>query len=182
MTDLVEAYASDAKVKLGEGTIVAYKSDIREFMEFVKEKGKTIAKINKLDLQDYIISIKEKKGFTKDTLGYHLAAISSFYEFLLFEGKVKFNPVIEVRKRYLQNYKNDGEKHTHKLITIPEAAKIVNSCIDIRDKAMLMVLFKTGIRRGELLSLDVSDVNLKRWIYIAQVNQEANQSQGLFRC
>ncbi|MCJ7443750.1 MAG: tyrosine-type recombinase/integrase [Methanotrichaceae archaeon] len=161
MDDLVEEYAADAEARgLDRKTIIVYVGNIRRFLKFVEERKKPITKINKLDLRDYIIK-KREKGFTASTLRYNLAAISSLYDFLLFEGKVKFNPVIEVRKRYLSTYKNDGEKQTHKIISIADAAKMIQNSFDIRDKAMLMVFFKTGIRRGELLSLDVNDVDLE---------------------
>jgi integrase/recombinase XerD len=160
MPDLIEAFAADARGRgLDKRTIIVYTGNIRRFLDFVKERKKPIAKIDKTDLRDYIIKLKEEKGFTSATLRYNLAAISLLYDFLLFEGKVKFNPVIEVRKRYLSTYKIDSEKQTHRAISAIEAAKVINNCIDIMDKAMLMVLFKTGIRRGELLSLDVGDVD-----------------------
>lgn len=160
--DLIEAYAADAEGRgLDRKTIIVYTGNIRKFLEFVEKRKKPLTKIDKLDLRDYIVKKREEKGFTASTLRYNLAAISSLYDFLVFEGKVKFNPVIEVRKRYLSNYKNDGEKHTYKLISIAEAAKMVNSCFDIRDKTMLLLLFKSGIRRNELLSLDLSDINFQ---------------------
>ncbi|MCJ7444891.1 MAG: tyrosine-type recombinase/integrase [Methanotrichaceae archaeon] len=160
--DLIEAYAADALGRgLAKKTITVYTGNIRKFLEFAEKRKKAITKINKLDLRDYVVKMREEHGFTESTLRYNLAAISSLYDFLLFEGKVRFNPTIEVRKRYLSAYKNDGEKHTHKIISIPDAAKMIQNSFDIRDKAMLMVFFKTGIRRGELLSLDIDDVDLK---------------------
>ena len=100
-----------------------------------------------------------KQGLTTRTIRSRLNAISSFYEFLIFEGKRKDNPIREVRSRYLQQYKTDSECHTHKLISIEDAARLTDACIDIRDKAMVILMFKTGVRRGELLSMEVQDIN-----------------------
>jgi integrase len=69
------------------------------------------------------------------------------------------NPVVAVRKRYLASYKTDGERHTHRIVSIEDGARLINSLVDIRDKALLMLLFKTGIRRRERIALDVDDIN-----------------------
>jgi integrase len=67
----------------------------------------------------------------------------------------------EVRVRYLSQYKTISEQHTHKIISVEDAARLVNACVDIRDKAMLLIMLKTGIRPGELLSMEVGDINWK---------------------
>ena len=158
--DFVEQYAKDVRAQgLTTGTILAYRLNIEKFMLFFNKKK--ITEIDKLDLRDYVAHMREDKGFTSNTLRYNLAAISSFYEWLIFEGLANSNPVLEVRKRYLKNYKNDGEKHTHQLISIEQASKMVKGCIDVRDRAILMVLFKTGIRRNEMLSLDIADIDFE---------------------
>jgi len=71
------------------------------------------------------------------------------------------NPVTEVQKRYTQRYKSDGESQTHKIVSVEEASALVDPLVDVRDKAILLFLFKTGIRKGELISLNVDSVNLK---------------------
>jgi len=157
-TDLVKEYETDARTRgLSPLTITSYTSDIYKFMEFIK---KPMSKVDKMDIRDYIAHLRSLK-LTSKTIRYNLAAVSAFFEFLIFEGKVKSNPVIEARKRYLSGYKVDGECHTHKIISVEEATKMINSLLDIRDKTLLLLLFKTGIRRSELLSLDISDINFK---------------------
>lgn len=71
------------------------------------------------------------------------------------------NPTKGGRKRYLNRYKSTGEEETHQVISTSDAARMIKSCLNITDKTILLVLFKTGIRRNELLSLDVDDVDLK---------------------
>jgi integrase/recombinase XerD len=61
-----------------------------------------------------------------------------------------------VRKRYLKCCKDNGEVHERQLISVDAMAKMINSTLDIRDKAILTLLAKTGMRRNELISLDVS--------------------------
>ncbi|MDD1751571.1 MAG: tyrosine-type recombinase/integrase [Methanotrichaceae archaeon] len=173
MADLIEEFKSDARTRgLAESTIVAYVSDIREFMGFIK---KPISKVDRVDLREYVAYLRSR-GLKSKTLGYNLAAVSSFFEFLIFEEKVKSNPVLEVRKRYLKGYKTDGEGQTHKIISVDEATAMVNALVDIRDKAILILLLKTGIRLGELVSLDVKDVNFEdRRILLKSTKKRSNR-------
>ena len=64
-----------------------------------------------------------------------------------------------MRKRYLRRYKDNGDGHERQLISVEDMAKMINSEMDIKDKAIITLLAKTGIRRNELISLDVSDVD-----------------------
>ena len=93
------------------------------------------------------------------TIRHRLNSLGNFFGYLIFEGLRQDNPIPEVRKRYLTSYKAESETHTCKLISVADAAKLINSCMDIRDKAMILLLLKTGVRRGELLSMEVSDIN-----------------------
>jgi integrase len=59
---------------------------------------------------------------------------------------VKSNIILPFRKRYLRQYKDDFEDPQRKLLSIEETARFVNSIMDPRDKAMVVLLAKTGIR------------------------------------
>jgi integrase/recombinase XerD len=158
--DLFKEYEKDAKAQgLDPKTIETYKRNIKKFFKYLGNK--TADDVDKFVIRDYISYMREEKGFTAATLRYNLAAISSFYEWMVFEDRISNNPVTKgVRKRYLNHYKSTGEEQTHQVISKIDAAKMVKSCLNIMDKTILLVLFKTGIRRNELLSLDVDDVDL----------------------
>lgn len=70
------------------------------------------------------------------------------------------NPVLAVRKRYLKRYKDNDVGQARKLVSVEDMARLINSTLDIRDKAVIALLAKTGIRRHELVELDASDVDL----------------------
>ena len=70
------------------------------------------------------------------------------------------NPVPAIQKKYFKQFK--GQTQSRQLISVEDAAKLVRATIDTRDRAILMIFLKTGIRRGELISLDVEDVSLDR--------------------
>jgi site-specific recombinase XerD len=111
-----------------------------------------------MDVRAYV-DMHRKKRLTTQTIRSRLNALSSFYNFLIFEGIRKDNPVHEVRARYLNQYKTDGERHTHKLISVVEAKKLVEFFLDVRDQAMVLLMLKAGVRRGELLCMEVPDIH-----------------------
>lgn len=152
---MIDRWAEDASIGGADPkTIVSYRYSLLHFEKFL---GRPIAEADKMDIRAYV-DMHRKKKLTTRTIQSRLNAVSSFYNFLIFEGLRKDNPVQEVRARYLNQYKTDGERHTHKLISVDEAARLVGYFLDIRDKAMVLVMLKTGIRRGELLSMEVQDI------------------------
>ena len=156
----LKAFASDCRTRgLIPETIKLYLSHVRSFQAFLQAREKVILQADRLDIRDHIEDLRAG-GLRAKSLQMHLTALASLYEWLIFEGQVSRNPVHEVRSR-LRQYKAEGEKQTHKLISIEESAELVEAMVDIRDKAMVLVLFKTGIRQGELLSLDIDDINWK---------------------
>jgi integrase/recombinase XerD len=154
--EMIARWASDATTRgIDEKTVRGYSWSLMNFQKFL---GHSITKADKMEIRAYV-DMHRKKNLTTRTIRSRLNALSSFYEFLLFEEIRKDNPVREVRVRYLTQYKTASEEHTHKLISIEEAARLVQACVDIRDKAMLLLMFKTGVRRGELLSMEMGDIN-----------------------
>ena len=81
------------------------------------------------------------------------------YDYLVYKGYVNKNIILPFRKRYLRRYKKNDTPSVRKLISVEEMADFINSIIPIRDKAIAVLLAKTGIRRGELLSIEIGDVD-----------------------
>ncbi len=155
--DIITQWAMDARTRgVTEKTIYDYTTNLHYYESLLPEKSIAIA--SKMDIRAYV-DWQRKKGLTTATIRNRLIALSSLYEFLIFEGLRADNPVREIRVRYLKQYKSSNEVHTHKLISVEEAARVVSACTDIRDMAMLLLLFKTGVRRGELFSMEVQDIN-----------------------
>ena len=88
------------------------------------------------------------------------SALNSFYGFLEYKGYVKKNIVLTVRKRYLKQYKNGYVPAQRKIIDVDEMSKLLNSIMNLRDRTIVMLFVKTGVRRGELILMDVDDVDL----------------------
>jgi integrase/recombinase XerD len=157
--DLLDRWEADARIRgMAKITIDGYRWALKDFQKFSVARGRRLKDTEKMMLRTYIDDCRSRKLTTR-TIGGRLGAISNFFEFLIFEGIRKDNPVHDVRKRYLSPYKSDSEKQTHQLISVVDAARLVDACMDVRDKAIMLLLFKTGIRRGELLTIEVDDIN-----------------------
>lgn len=139
-------------------TIRRYCRVTRMFMGFMKEHSKDITEVDKHVLRQFI-HYRREGGTDPRTIGYDFAALSTFYGFLVFEGYCSANPVMEVRKRYLTEYKLAKGESPRKLISVEQMSMLINSILNNRDRAVCLLLAKTGLRRAELISLDMDDVN-----------------------
>lgn len=158
--ELIERFEEDCRIKgLTEGTIQSYKSPLRILATYLQNKGLSLLHINREILREYIGFLRERK-INQKTIENHFSAISAFCEYLVYEGLMDKNVALEVRKRYLRRYKNNGNGYgQRKLISVEEMARFINSIPDIRDKAMALLFAKTGIRRKELIAIDLDDIN-----------------------
>ena len=159
---LLELFVEDCHVRgLSDETIRRYKSIAQQFLDFVGQMNVQAVNVDKYILQDYI---RQRRSDSTDqkTLENEISAISSFFSYLAFQDYVAKNPVPEVRKRYLTPYKKETEgdvESPRKLISVEQMSMLINSVVDTRDKAILTLLAKTGLRRGELISLNVTDID-----------------------
>jgi integrase/recombinase XerD len=80
----------------------------------------------------------------------------------IIEEQALGNIILPFRKRYLKRYKEDYDSQERKLITIEEMSRLINSTLDPRDKAIMVLLAKTGARREELVRMDIDDID---WVY-----------------
>ena len=138
-------------------TVLHYGYCLKNFAKYLDVKDPL--KADKEILRGFIGYLKAQEK-TQKTIENYFSCLSSFYEFLVFEGKSSANPVIAVRKRYLKSYTDNDDGQARKLISVEDMARPINSTLDIRDKAVITLLAKTGIRRHELVELDISDVDL----------------------
>jgi integrase/recombinase XerD len=156
---LLELFIEDCRDRqLTPETIRRYQSSIKQYISYLDERGISITKADKHILHDYIRH-RYSKGVNQTTLEQNLSGVTGFYEYLIFEDYMERNPVPGVRKRYLRKYKKDNDGDTEsprKLLTVEEMSLLINSIIDTRDKAILTLLAKTGVRRGELIAMDIN--------------------------
>ena len=117
--------------------------------------------VEKKDLKAYLLRMQES-GVKYTTIERAFASLSSFYAFLEDDEQIESNPLPAFRRRYVRQYKEDGCKERRQLISVEQASMLVNSTLNTRDRAIITLLLKTGMRRGELCALDVHDVDLEK--------------------
>jgi integrase/recombinase XerD len=157
---LIKAFLSDCRLRgYSPETIRSHRSNLKVIAKFLNQNNIYFQNLDKTGLKlilEYLISERRVGWKTRD---HYFSALSSFYEYLTYEDIVKANPVPGFRKRYLKNYKKNGSTPQRKLINVEEASKLINSALSTRDKALMTVLAKTGVRRGELISMDTDDID-----------------------
>ncbi len=136
-----------------------YQSYIRDINAFVKyfEASKKPEELNERDVTDYISYLKDKK-FSSSTLSRVLASIRCFYGFLQKNKVISLNPVEKLKL-------NQTEKHVPEALSQKEIMLLLaqpngNDFKSQRDKAMLELMYATGIKVSELIDLTISDINL----------------------
>ena len=158
MDCLIDAFLQDMELSgKAKTTALHYGYCLKNYQTYLA--GRDPLQADKETLRGFIAYLKAQEKTSK-TIENYFSVLSSFYEYLVFEGKAAANPVIAVRKRYLRHYKDNDDGQARKLISVEDMANLINSTLDIRDKAVITLLAKTGIRRNELITLDVSDVDL----------------------
>ena len=129
-------------------------------MELLDSRSKDPILVNKDDLKDYL-SILRERGLKQASIEKAFTCLSSFYTFLVDEEMIASNPISSFKRRYLRKYKDDNGSETRQIISVDQASMLVNSTLNSRDRAVLVLLFKTGMRRSELCHLDVDDVDYR---------------------
>jgi len=159
---LIKRFVEDCRLRgLAKKTIMQYGKDVETFSKFLEVHGKKLVGLDKEATKEYIHYLRFDRKITQRRIENIFSALSTFYEFLIYEDLFKQNIILKIRKRYLHKYKKNGSDSNsrRKLISVEEMANFVNSVSDTRDKAIVLLLAKTGIRREELISIDLDDVD-----------------------
>lgn len=152
---LISEFFRDCKARgYASRTVESYVSHIRYFMSFYDvDAGYD-------DLKEFLIHIRDERGYTLATCNNYFASLSTFYDFLEFEKIVERNMVPAFRKRYLRSYKKNYTPETRQLIGIEDMANLVNVPEYLVYRVLIIFLAKTGVRRNELITLDREDLDL----------------------
>ena len=150
-------------------TIDSYRSNVSTYLDFVGDplKADTPQLRNFLNYlrEDMVYTIEKtrKKGVSPRTLSAYFPAISYFYDYLIYEENLNKNPIPPFRKRYFANNRpKTNQENTRQLISIDEMTQLIRQAENILHMALILVLAKTGVRKGELLAMDLADLDLDK--------------------
>ncbi len=160
MLDLVQAYENYlSKVKhASANTVASYMRDIRQFSDWLDSTSDLdISAVEQVHISTYLDCL-HSEGRSGATLSRTLASLKNFYAYMVSSGFLEQTPVCDI-------HVDRGEKKIPQILSGREielllSQPIVSDPKGCRDKAMLEIMYATGIRVTELISLDVADVNL----------------------
>jgi len=157
---LIDLFKDDCHIRaLSKHTIESYISTLRIFSKFLKERGYTLLTVDREIIKDYV-SYLRNEGKEQKTIENRFSTFSSLYDYAVYEDFLEKNIVNDIRKRYLKQYKeNKNNGSQRKLVTIEQMAHFFEIILDIRMKAIAVLFAKTGIRRRELVAIDLNDIN-----------------------
>ncbi len=140
--------------KLSENTVKAYASDIDRFWIFF---GNPV-RAKKKDVEGYIANMRSE-GAGDSTVARNLSSLRAFYSFLTENKKIKNNPVESIEKPKV-------ERRFPEILTVEEVDKLLSVPNEttnkgLRDKAMLELLYASGIKISELININLYDLNLR---------------------
>lgn len=151
------SYIRDVK-RLSKNTEVSYMRDLTKFVDYFEKLGITdVSRINSTSLNSYVLFM-EREGKSAATISRSIAAIKAFFQYELVQGKVVGEPARTLKGPSVEKKKPDIIKVSNmdRLLDVPDTT----TAKGIRDKAMLELLYATGIRVSELISLKIQDVNV----------------------
>jgi len=152
-----EDYLKNQK-KVSSNTLLSYLRDVNRFQNHIStQRGLEIMRVKDEDVAEYVHSMR-REGRSAATLSRTVASIKCLYEQLVCEGRVPINPArnVELEKQPRKLPEILSSKEVELFLEQPEPRDMKG----IRDKAMLELLYATGMRVSELIALDVDDVNL----------------------
>ncbi len=144
---------------LSQNTLQAYRSDLYAFSKWLSANSRRIEAAQNSDVLRYLA---EQGTRSARTSARRLSSLRRFYEYLLREGEISSDPVVDIESPRIGRPlpKSLTEAEVELLIAAPDT----NSARGARDRAMLEVLYATGLRVSELVSLKITQVNLRQGV------------------
>lgn len=139
-------------------TVESYKRDVTQYITYLNESGIQDATLaTKTTVLSYLLAL-QKKGKATSTVSRTLASLRSFYLFMMQNGRVSSNPTSNLEAPHV-------EKKAPQILAGDEVERLLeqpdtSDNKGVRDKAMLELLYATGIRVSELINLDITDINI----------------------
>lgn len=164
------AYLEDVK-RASHNTVMSYHSDLAKMLIYVKGQGiLSVDGINATVLNSYVLYL-ERSGMAASTISRYIASMKAFFEYLVREHRILEDPAFLLKAPKV-------EKKLPGILSVSEMEHLLDQPIvdnpkGYRDKAMLELLYATGMRVSELVHLNMSDVNLRfGWVICRDDDRE----------
>lgn len=164
------SYLRDVK-RASRNTIMSYQSDLVKMCEYSQKQGVcSVSAITPTILNSYVLEL-EKSGIAASTISRYIASMKAFFEFMVREHRLPDDPSYHLKPPRV-------ERKVPGILSVQEMELILEQpdlCREkgIRDKAMLELLYATGMRVSELISLKLEDVNLRfGWVICSDEDRQ----------
>lgn len=147
------------KKDVSYNTEISYQRDLKKLEEYLDQCGiENLQDIREIDLQRYVSEMKREE-FASATISRNIASIRAFFQYLLKDKTIQVDPSENLKAPKV-------ERKMPKILSVQEVDRLLSmpnpsTAKGIRDKAMLELLYATGMRVSELLHLEVADLNLQ---------------------
>ncbi len=142
---------------LARNSLESYSRDLTRLSDWATKNGKVIEDLTRTDLRKWIASLS-RDGLAPTSIARAVSAARGFFKFLMLDGHIKHHPAEDLdtpqRLNYLPRFLNEDE--INRLLAAPDVATEEG----IRDRAVLELMYATGLRVSELTSLKIGDVDL----------------------
>ncbi len=159
--DVIEAYIDAVWMERGlsENTLTAYRGDLKRFAEWLAAKGLGLLRARRADVLDFLAG---QAGAPPRTIARRLSSLRRFYLYQYREGRIDQDPCARIEAPKLGRPLPDvlTEAQVESLIAAPDTS----DPFGLRDRAMLELLYATGLRVSELVTLTVTQVNRRQGV------------------
>lgn len=163
-------YLEDVK-HASHNTVMSYHSDLMKMLIYIREQGvNSVDAVSATILNSYVLYL-ERNGMAASTISRYIASMKAFFEYLVREHKLQDDPAYMLKAPRV-------EKRLPGILSVQEVEKLLEQPVPgspkgYRDKAMLELLYATGMRVSELVHLCVEDVNLRfGWVICRENDRE----------
>jgi integrase/recombinase XerD len=144
---------------LSKNTIESYSIDLRKFQDFLLQKNKSFSSFTRTDVVDFIETLRSE-GYSISSICRYISSIRGLCKYLIIENIIKEDPSenLQTPKRWERLPKS---LTISEIISFLELDTPIDKPIMMRDSVMLELLYSSGLRVSELVSLKVEDINLE---------------------
>ncbi|CUS26272.1 integrase recombinase [Paucilactobacillus oligofermentans DSM 15707 = LMG 22743] len=161
MNDILQDYLHYLRIQRGlvENTIISYKQDLVAFSEYLTEQKITSwDKVDRYDVLNYLAKLQTEKK-AKSSVSHLISTLRQFFSYLVNEDKIAINPMIHIDPP-------KGAQHLPQVLTSEEVERLLevpdlSKPLGIRDRAILEVMYATGLRVSELINLTMDELHLE---------------------
>lgn len=144
--------------RMSQNSQDAYRRDVQEFSKIIQEKyNLSLDEAGKTEVVAYLLQLKNT-GKTSATVNRKAASLRAFYNFMIERNYISENPAVNIKSPKIERKSIEylTLKEVDTLLSIPDA-----TVKGLRDKAILELLYATGIRVSEIVEMNIEDVNLR---------------------